>query len=136
MFTKLFKSAQKYKLLCCTLTFFVSSPKLVKVGLYFFWKWKEIWQRIQICHWFCCRRLYLHICSLNWIKLIYQLDHPVCEDCKTWILKFDFVFILILQYPSFTKLRWITLQSDSSKERNDTIIYSMFVLQRKKRKIK
>ena len=45
--TKLVKSAWKLKLF-----FLFFSPILVKVYIF----WKEIWQRIQICHWFCCRR--------------------------------------------------------------------------------
>ena len=48
----LYRTCQNARKLIYSITFFFFfSPILVKVYIF----WKEIWQRIQICHWFCSR---------------------------------------------------------------------------------
>ena len=51
-YTAVYKTWQKCSETNVQHNFFVFSSILVKVYIF----WKEIWQRIQICHWFCCRR--------------------------------------------------------------------------------
>ena len=89
-YTAVYKTCQKCSETNIQHTFFVFSPILVKVYIF----WKEIWQKIQIWHWFCCRRYCFLVLPYFWLKMNkikYNLDHPVSEDCKIF-LKFSFCF--------------------------------------------